>query len=97
MDFTIPWAVIPLRWSSALLGMSLFWVVDAFATWAGLAMFGLAMNPVELVYRVLALLIPMPVSPAALPTLRNMAQRPSSRTGGAEEVNEPALRPGSRQ
>ena len=135
--------VHPLRWSSALLGMSLFWVVDAFATWAGLAMFGFAMNPAELfvgfatgmvftrrtgplagagvlalvlpltiwvsgaplavavagvfVYRVLALLIPMPVSLAALPTLRNMAQRPSSRTGRAEEVNEPALRPGSRQ
>ena len=45
------------------------------------------------VYRVLALLMPMPVSLAALPTLRTMAQHPASQVGGADEVNEPALQP----
>ncbi len=34
----------PLRWGSALCGMALFWAADAFATWAGLAMFGVRMN-----------------------------------------------------
>ena len=43
------------------------------------------------VYRVLALLLPMPVSLAALPTLREMAPRPASPAGGTEGVNEPAL------
>jgi hypothetical protein len=127
----------PLRWGSALCGMALFWAADAFATWAGLAMFGFKMNAAELfvgfatgmiftrrtgplagagvlalvlpltiwvsgaplavavagvfVYRVLALLLPMPVSLAALPTLRQMARRPESRAEGAEETNEPAL------
>jgi hypothetical protein len=129
----------PLRWGSALCGMALFWAADAFAAWAGLAMFGLHMNPAALfvgfatgmvftrrtgplagagvlalvlpltiwvsgaplavavagvfVYRVLALLLPMPVSLAVLPTLRDMAQRPASHTGGIEGVNEPALQP----
>jgi hypothetical protein len=129
----------PLRWGSALCGMALFWAADAFATWAGLAMFGFHMNPAALfvgfatgmvftrrtgplagagvlalvlpltiwvsgaplavavagvfVYRMLALLLPMPVSLAALPTLRDMAQRPASHTGGIEGVNEPALQP----
>ena len=45
------------------------------------------------VYRVLALLLPMPVSLAALPTLRQMVQRPASRAAGAGGVNEPALQP----
>ena len=45
------------------------------------------------VYRVLALLLPMPVSLAALPTLRTMAQHPASQLSGAGEVNEPALQP----
>jgi hypothetical protein len=48
------------------------------------------------VYRVLALLLPMPVSLAALPTLREMGQRPASNAGGIEGVNEPALQPRSR-
>ena len=43
------------------------------------------------VYRVLALLLPMPVSLAALPTLREMAPRPASPAGGTEGVKEPAL------
>lgn len=127
--------VHPLRWGSALCGMALFWAADAFAAWAGLAMFGLHMNAAALfvgfgtgmvftrrtgplagagilalvlpltiwasgaalavavagvfVYRVLALLMPMPVSLAVLPTLREMAGRPESQTG----VNEPALQP----
>ena len=45
------------------------------------------------VYRVLALLMPMPVSLAALPTLRTMAQHPASQLTGAGDVNEPALQP----
>ncbi len=48
------------------------------------------------VYRVLALLLPMPVSLAALPTLREMGQRPASNAGGIEGVNEPALQVRSR-
>ena len=43
------------------------------------------------VYRVLALLLPMPVSLAVLPTLREMAPRPASHAGGTEGVKEPAL------
>jgi len=128
----------PLRWGSALCGMALFWVADAFATWAGLAMFGFQMNAAALfvgfatgmvftrrtgplagagvlalvlpltiwvsgaplavavagvfVYRVLALLMPMPVSLAALPALRTMPQRTASQAAGTDEVNEPALR-----
>jgi hypothetical protein len=131
--------VQPMNWWSALCGMALFWVADAFATWAALAMFGFQMNAAALfvgfgtgmvftrrtgplagagvlalvlpltiwasgaslavavvgvfVYRVLALLLPMPVSLAALPTLRNMAQRPASQVKEPEEVNEPALKP----
>src|SRR6201984_3206300 len=45
------------------------------------------------VYRVLALLLPMPVSLAVLPTLRDMAQHPASQLTGADDVNEPALQP----
>jgi hypothetical protein len=131
--------VHPLRWGSALCGMALFWVADAFAAWAGLATFGFHMNPAALfvgfatgmvftrrtgplagagvlalvlpltiwvsgaplavavagvfVYRVLALLMPMPVSLAALPTLRDMAQRPASQAGESEAAKEPALQP----
>jgi hypothetical protein len=39
------------------------------------------------------LLMPMPVSLAALPTLRTMAQRPASQVRDADRVNEPALQP----
>jgi hypothetical protein len=45
------------------------------------------------VYRVLALLMPMPVSLAALPTLRTMAQNPASRAAAVKGVKEPALQP----
>jgi hypothetical protein len=38
----------PLRWGWAVLGMALFWAADAFAAWAGLAAFGVAMNPASL-------------------------------------------------
>jgi hypothetical protein len=128
----------PLRWGWALCGMALFWAADAFAAWAGLAMFGFHMNAATLfvgfatgmvftrrtgplagagvlalvlpvtiwvsgapfavavvgifAYRVLALLLPMPVSLAALPTLRAMGQRPASHTAeAAENTKEPVL------
>jgi hypothetical protein len=43
-------------------------------------------------YRVLALLLPMPVSLAALPTLHAMGRRPTPRAAGAaESTNELAL------
>lgn len=34
----------PLQWGWAVLGMTLFWLADAFAVWAGLAAFGFQMN-----------------------------------------------------
>jgi hypothetical protein len=116
----------PLRWGWAWAAMTVFWVADAFAVWAGLAMFGYRMNgpalfvgvatgwvftrrigplagagvlmailPVTIwycgapfaiavagvfAYRVLAFWLPLPVSLAALPTLRMMSARgkPSS-------------------
>jgi hypothetical protein len=40
--------VHPMRWGPAVAGMGLFWVADAFATWAGLAMFGFQMNAAAL-------------------------------------------------
>ena len=47
-------------------------------------------------YRVLALLMPMPISLAALPTLRAMGERPTSHAAGtAESANEPALQRGT--
>jgi hypothetical protein len=90
--------------------MALFWAVDAFATWAGLADAGVLalVLPVTIwvsgaplavavagvfAYRVLALLLPMPVSLAALPTLRQMAQHPAPHAGETGRVNEPALQP----
>jgi len=43
-------------------------------------------------YRMLALLMPMPVSIAALPTLRAMGERPASQAAPVtESTNEPAL------
>jgi hypothetical protein len=111
----------PLRWGWGWLGMALFWAADAFAVWAGLAMFGYAMNgaalfvgfatgmvftrrigplagagvlalvlPVTIwccgaplavaiagvfAYRILAFWLPMPLSLAAMPTLRTMGER----------------------
>jgi hypothetical protein len=108
----------PLHWGWAWIAMTLFWVADAFAVWAGLAMFGYQMRvpalfvgvatgtvftrrigplagagvltailPVTIwycgapfaiavagvfAYRVLAFWLPLPVSLAALPTLRTM-------------------------
>ncbi len=38
----------PLRWGPAILGMAVFWVADAIAAWAGLAGFGLHMEPAAL-------------------------------------------------
>lgn len=39
----------PRRWWSAVAGMTVFWVGDAFAAWAGLAAFGFRMNGFALV------------------------------------------------
>jgi uncharacterized membrane protein YbhN (UPF0104 family) len=38
----------PLKWGSAVLGMTVFWVADAVAAWAGLAAFGFGMNAAAL-------------------------------------------------
>jgi hypothetical protein len=38
----------PLRWGPAILGMTVFWLADAVAAWAGLAAFGLRMNAAAL-------------------------------------------------
>jgi hypothetical protein len=133
----------PLRWGSALGGMALFWVADAFATWAGLAMFGLHMNAAALfvgfatgmvftrrtgplagagvlalvlpltiwvsgaplavavagvfVYRVLALLMPMPVALAArLAYVANDGPEPGIARGGSQRSQgaRPAARSG---
>jgi hypothetical protein len=111
----------PLRWGWGWLGMALFWAAEAFAVWAGLAMFGCEMNgaalfvgfatgmvftrrtgplagagvlalvlPVTIwccgaplavavagvfAYRILAFWLPMPLSLAAVPTLRTMGER----------------------
>ena len=129
--------VHPRRWGSALLGMGLFWVADAFAVWAGLATFGFRMNAAALfvgfgtgmvftrrtgplagagtlglvlpltiwysgapfavaivgvfAYRVVSLWLPMPVSLAALPTLREMGEH---RVPHAEGIAQPPKEPG---
>jgi uncharacterized membrane protein YbhN (UPF0104 family) len=117
----------PRRWWSAVAGMTVFWVGDALAVWAGLAAFGSRMNgfalfvgfatgmvftrrtgplagagvlalvlPVTIsycgsglvvaivgvfVYRLAALWLPLPVSLAVLPTLRELAERRVERAG----------------
>ncbi len=38
----------PLRWGPAIIGMTVFWLGDAVAAWAGLAAFGLRMNAAAL-------------------------------------------------
>jgi uncharacterized membrane protein YbhN (UPF0104 family) len=38
----------PLRWGPAIIGMTVFWLADAVAAWAGLAAFGLRMNAAAL-------------------------------------------------
>jgi len=38
----------PLRWGSAIVGMTVFWLADAVAAWAGLAAFGYGMNAAAL-------------------------------------------------
>ena len=120
----------PLRWGWAWAAMTLFWVADFFAVWAGLAMFGYEMNvpalfvgvatgtvftrrigplagagvlaailPVTIwycgapfatavagvfAYRVLAFWLPLPVTLAALPTLRMMSAPPSPSAGSSK-------------
>jgi uncharacterized membrane protein YbhN (UPF0104 family) len=38
----------PLRWGPAIIGMTIFWLADAAAAWAGLAAFGYGMNAAAL-------------------------------------------------
>jgi hypothetical protein len=38
----------PHRWGTAIVGMTVFWLADAVAAWAGLAAFGLRMNAAAL-------------------------------------------------
>jgi hypothetical protein len=129
----------PLRWGSAIAGMALFWLLDAFAAWSGLAAFGVRMDaaafflgfgtgmvftrrtgplagagvltlvlPVTIMYsgaplaaavvgiftyRVIALWLPVPVSLAALPRLRDMGEhRVPHAEGVAQSPHEPGLR-----
>jgi uncharacterized membrane protein YbhN (UPF0104 family) len=129
----------PRRWWPALAGMAVFWALDAFAAWAGLAAFGYQADvaalyigfatgmvftrrtgplagagvlalvlPVTIwysgspfavavvgifAYRILALLLPLPVSLAALPTLRRMGEhREPEAEGTAKPPTEPGLR-----
>jgi hypothetical protein len=120
----------PLHWGWAWVAMTLFWFADAFAVWAGLAMFGYEMRvpalfvgvatgavftrrigplagagvltailPVTIwycgaplaiavtgvfAYRVLAFWLPLPVSLAALPTLRTMSARARRSAGSGQ-------------
>lgn len=120
----------PLHWGWAWVAMTLFWFADAFAVWAGLAMFGYEMRvpalfvgvatgavftrrigplagagvltailPVTIwycgaplavavtgvfAYRVLAFWLPLPVSLAALPTLRTMSARAKRSAGSGQ-------------
>lgn len=129
----------PGRWWPALAGMTVFWVSDAFAAWAGLAAFGFQMDvaalyigfatgmvftrrtgplagagvlavilPVTIcysgspfavavvgivTYRILALLLPLPVSLAAMPTLRSMGEhREPEADGTPSSPAEPGVR-----
>jgi uncharacterized membrane protein YbhN (UPF0104 family) len=130
----------PRRWWPALVGMAVFWVMDAFAAWAGLAAFGYQADvaalyigfatgmvftrrtgplagagvlalvlPVTIwssgspfavavvgifAYRILALLLPLPVSLAALPTLRKMGEHREPR---AEDIANSPTEPGLRR
>ena len=68
------------------------WPAPPLTIWVSGAPLAVAVAGV-FVYRVLALPLPMPVSLAALPTLRQMAPHPASHAAGTEGVKEPALQP----
>jgi hypothetical protein len=78
------------RRTGPLAGAGILALVLPLAIWVSGAPLAVAVAGV-FVYRMLALLLPMPVSLAALPTLRQMAPEPASQAGGNEGVNEPAL------
>lgn len=79
------------RRTGPLAGAGVLALVLPLTIWVSGAPFAIAVAGV-FVYRVLALLIPMPVSIAALPTLRTIAQQgDGSPEPGAEGPNEPAL------
>ena len=80
------------RRTGPLAGAGVLALVLPLTIWASGASLAVAVAGV-FVYRVLALLLPMPVSLAALPTLRKMAESPASQVKGTGEVNEPALMP----
>jgi hypothetical protein len=76
------------RRTGPLAGAGVLALVLPLTIWASGAPLAVAVAGV-FVYRVLALLLPMPVSLAALPTLRKMSQR----AGRVEGPKEPALQP----
>ncbi len=80
------------RRTGPLAGAGVLALVLPLTIWASGAPLAVAVAGV-FVYRVLALLLPMPVSLAALPTLRQMAPRPASHAAGTKAVKEPALQP----
>jgi len=79
------------RRTGPLAGAGVLALVLPVTIWVSGAPFAVAVVGI-FAYRMLALLLPMPVSLAALPTLRAMACRPAARAAGtAEGTNEPAL------
>jgi hypothetical protein len=84
------------RRTGPLAGAGILALVLPVTIWVSGAPFAVAVVGI-FAYRVLALLMPMPVSLAALPTLHAMGQRPESHAAGAaESTNEPALQQRSR-
>ena len=80
------------RRTGPLAGAGVLALVLPVTIWVSGASFAAAVVGI-FAYRVLALLLPMPASLAALPTLRTMGERPASQAArAAEGTNEPALR-----
>ena len=82
------------RRTGPLAGAGVLTLVLPLTLWVSGAPFAVAIAGV-FAYRVLALLLPLPVSLAALRTLRRMGQQAESMAGSAKELDEPALRPGT--
>ena len=79
------------RRTGPLAGAGILALVLPVTIWVSGAPFAVAVVGI-FAYRVLALLLPMPVSLAALPALRAMGRRPESRAAeAAESTKEPAL------
>jgi hypothetical protein len=80
------------RRTGPLAGAGVLALVLPVTIWVSGARFAVAIAGI-FAYRVLALLLPMPVSFAALPTLHAMGQGPASHAAGvAANTKEPALR-----